>query len=88
VRAASGRVDALAARAAHRPLPALDRAAVALDQRAARAAAADPARLLARGWSITRAADGRLVRSVGDAPAGEVLTSTVADGDVRSRVEP
>ena len=41
-----------------RPVAALDAAAAALDQRAGRAAAADPARLLARGWSITRTADG------------------------------
>ena len=60
----------------------------ALVQRSARVAAADPVRLLARGWSITRTADGRLVRSVADAPAGTDIVATVADGDVRARVEP
>ena len=87
LRAAAGRLDVLGRRAADRPPGALERASVALDQRAARVAAADPARLLARGWSITRAADGRLVRAVADAPAGAELVTTVADGEVRSRVE-
>lgn len=52
----------------------------------ASAVAADPVRALARGWSITRTADGRLVRSVGDAPAGTELTTLLADGSVRSTV--
>jgi exodeoxyribonuclease VII large subunit len=52
----------------------------------ARVAAVDPARALARGWSITRTADGRLVRSPADTPPGTELLTTVADGEIRSRV--
>ncbi len=48
--------------------------------------ALDPARVLARGWSITRDADGRVVRSVGGVAAGEQLVTTLADGHVRSTV--
>jgi exodeoxyribonuclease VII large subunit len=50
----------------------------------ARAAAADPARLLARGWTLTRTADGRLVRSPADAPPGTELVTTLVDGTLRS----
>ena len=71
--------------AARRPLRSAD---AALDQRAARVAAADPARLLARGWSITRTGDGRLVRSVADAPPGTAIVATVGDGDLKATVEP
>lgn len=86
LRAASQRVDGLAARAARRPELVLDAASAALAQRAARASAADPARLLARGWSITRTADGRLVRAPADAPAGSDIVTAVAGGEVRSTV--
>jgi exodeoxyribonuclease VII large subunit len=64
------------------------RAATArVDRAELRAGALDPARALARGWSITRDADGRVVRSTADAPAGSTLTTTVADGEVRSTVD-
>lgn len=52
-----------------------------------RAAALDPARALARGWSITRDASGRAVRSVAGAPAGTRLVTAVADGEIRSTVD-
>jgi exodeoxyribonuclease VII large subunit len=55
-----------------------------LDVLEAQVAAADPARLLARGWSLTRTADGRLVRSPADAPAGTEVVTTVAHGTIRS----
>jgi exodeoxyribonuclease VII large subunit len=87
LRAAEGRVADLSRRVGARPAIVLDRAVAALDQRAARVAAADPARLLARGWSITRTVDGALLRTVGDATAGGEIVTTVADGSVRSRVE-
>jgi exonuclease VII large subunit len=58
----------------------------ALDVLAARAAAVDPARALARGWSITRTADGALVRSVADAGPGTSLRTTLGDGTVTSTV--
>jgi exodeoxyribonuclease VII large subunit len=53
----------------------------------ARLALLDPVNLLRRGWSITRTADGRVVRSVADAAVGDTLVTQVADGTVTSRVE-
>lgn len=46
----------------------------------------DPKRQLARGWSLTRLADGVVVRSVEDAPPGSELTTIVADGTIASVV--
>jgi exodeoxyribonuclease VII large subunit len=57
-----------------------------LDVLAARVDAADPARALARGWSLTRTADGRLVRRAGDLTAGEDIVTTFASGTARSTV--
>jgi exodeoxyribonuclease VII large subunit len=54
--------------------------------RAARVDAVDPAVALARGWSITRTAEGRLVRDPADAPPGTGLVTTVAGGEIRSHV--
>lgn len=48
--------------------------------------ALDPARTLARGWSITRTADGMIVRSPADAAPGTALRTTVAGGEVHSVV--
>ena len=53
----------------------------------ARVRALDPVNVLARGWSITRAPDGRVVRSPADVADGDVLTTAVAGGTLRSRVE-
>lgn len=52
----------------------------------ARLRALDPAHLLARGWSITRTADGTTVRSVGDVTAGAPIVTRLADGEVHSTV--
>jgi exodeoxyribonuclease VII large subunit len=57
-----------------------------LDHTAARLRALDPARLLARGWSITTTADGRLLRSSSTAEPGAVLVTRLADGTVTSTV--
>ncbi|MDH3707006.1 MAG: exodeoxyribonuclease VII large subunit [Acidimicrobiia bacterium] len=46
----------------------------------------DPVNTMARGWSITRAADGTTVRSVGDVADGTELVTQVADGRISSRV--
>jgi exodeoxyribonuclease VII large subunit len=45
----------------------------------------DPERLLARGWTITRTADGGVARATDVAPGTELVT-TFADGRVRSEV--
>jgi exodeoxyribonuclease VII large subunit len=65
---------------------AVRRSEALLATRSARVAAADPARLLARGWSITRTASGRAVSSIAALQPGDELVTTVADGVVRSTV--
>jgi exodeoxyribonuclease VII large subunit len=57
-----------------------------LDAIETRLALLDPANLLRRGWSITRKADGSVVRSVHDVELGDVLATRLADGDVASTV--
>lgn len=93
VAAARRRLDAEHARSglrAHRAAtsaPAALRAAQAdLDVAAARVGALDPAVAMARGWSITRGADGHVVRSVDQVAGGEVLRTVVADGVIVSEV--
>jgi exodeoxyribonuclease VII large subunit len=48
--------------------------------------ALDPARTLARGWSITRKQSGQLIRTHDDVAAGDELATTLADGRVVSTV--
>lgn len=64
----------------------LDEAARSLHLLASRTAAVDPERALARGWSITRLADGTVLRSAADAPAGTAIHTTLADGSIASTV--
>ncbi len=64
----------------------LDRSQSRVDVLAARVAALDPAVQLARGWSITRRADGTIVRSVDDVSAGDTITTALADGTLDSSV--
>lgn len=54
----------------------------------ARVRSLDPQRALARGWSITRTAEGRVVRSSGDVRPGDSLVTQLATGEVRSTVDP
>jgi exodeoxyribonuclease VII large subunit len=49
--------------------------------------ALDPARTLARGWSITRDAQGRVVRSPAAVAPGDRLVTTVAEGELHSTVD-
>lgn len=65
----------------------LGRAAERLDHLRARLDAADPAKLLARGWSLTRSADGTVVRSISRIGPGQTLITTLVDGTVTSTVE-
>ena len=58
-----------------------------LDAVAARVRLLDPVHTMARGWSITRAADGTIVRDAGDLAAGATITTTFAKGSATSRVE-
>jgi exodeoxyribonuclease VII large subunit len=64
----------------------IERATGRLDVTAARVGALDPAVQLARGWSITRRADGTIVRSVDDVDVDETLSTALADGTVTSTV--
>lgn len=70
--------------------PAADRRLTAAAHRVemvvARVGASDPTRLIARGWSITRRADGRSVRSIDELIDGDELVTRLADGLVRSTV--
>ena len=64
----------------------IERSTGRLDVVAARVAALDPAIQLARGWSITRDADGRVVRSINDLARDDTVTIAVADGLITSTV--
>ena len=57
-----------------------------LDAAVARLRALDPARIVARGWSITYRDDGGLVRSVDAVEVGATLVTTLADGTLTSTV--
>jgi exodeoxyribonuclease VII large subunit len=86
LRDADRRLSALSGALQTRPLAVLDRAAAAHAHRSARVRALDPSVLLARGWSITRTADGRLVKSPSDVATGEELRTMTASGDLVSEV--
>ena len=58
-----------------------------LDAVAARVRLLDPVNTMARGWSITRTADGRTVRSAADIAVGDQIVTTFATGTATSRVE-
>lgn len=58
-----------------------------LDSLATHLRALDPARVLARGWSIARTVDGRLIRSPHDVAPGDRLVTLVSGGTITSRVE-
>jgi len=48
---------------------------------------ADPAHTLKRGFSLTRDAEGRVIRKASGVRPGDVITNELADGTLRSRVE-
>lgn len=78
---------ALAAqRLAGRPVVVLDSASQRIDSLDGRVRLLDPVNTMARGWSVTRTADGRTVRSIADVSDGESLVTTLADGTVTSTV--
>lgn len=57
-----------------------------IDHLGARLRAADPAVLLARGWSVTRSSDGAVIRSVDGVATGISVTTELADGSMTSTV--
>ena len=48
----------------------------------------NPRAVLARGFSLTRLRDGKILRSAGDVRPGQQLETELADGTVRSTVDP
>jgi exodeoxyribonuclease VII large subunit len=58
-----------------------------LDAVASRVRLLDPVHTMARGWSITCAVDGTIVRSADSLAAGAEIITTFAEGSARSRVE-
>ncbi len=47
----------------------------------------DPATTLAKGWTLTRDSQGRVVRSVSEVEAGDVLVTSFIDGRISSQVK-
>lgn len=58
-----------------------------LDTLEGRILAASSEAVLRRGYTITRSADGRLIRSPDQTAAGEQIVTQTAGGEIRSRVE-
>jgi exodeoxyribonuclease VII large subunit len=83
---ADERLDDRVGRLQRRAPQILSECALAIDNLEKRVALLDPANVLARGWSITRTADGRVVRSVADVTTGDTLVTTTGDGSVTSNV--
>lgn len=84
---ADARVVARREELARRPIKALDAADRHLASLEAQMRAHDPVRVMARGWSITRDAQGVIVTSTDQiAPGGQVTTS-LASGSFTSTVE-
>lgn len=81
------RVIRLGERASERSGNALERAETKVDSLHRYISALDPEKLLARGWSITRTADGELVQSVDELHDGVLLHTMLSDGTVVSAVQ-
>jgi exodeoxyribonuclease VII large subunit len=86
LRAAEVLVAAGERRLAHRAPRALTDAERVLEAVERRLRALDPERTLARGWSITRRVDGRVVRSPDEVAPGDRLETTLARGVIHSEV--
>ena len=83
----AGRVDELQRRidqaARNRTRTSRDRLGTA----AAALQALSPLKVLGRGYSVTRTANGQVVRNAADLKTGDQILTTLADGEVTSRVE-
>jgi exodeoxyribonuclease VII large subunit len=82
----AARLDDASDRVARAGRRALGSAERTLDGLAAQVRSADPATLLARGWTITRTDAGDLVRRPADAPTGTTLHTRTAEGTLVSVV--
>ena len=81
------RLDAAATRLLERSSSVAERERSRLAVFAARVDAVDPAVQLARGWTITRNADGAIVRSAADLGPGDALTTDFLDGRTTSVID-
>lgn len=86
LRSADDRLDAATARLRHLAERRIEAAEAAVERAAWRRAAADPERLLRRGWSVTVDPDGRVVRSVHQVAPGTEVRTRVADGTLTATV--
>ena len=64
----------------------LERLESQLDAWSTRLSDLDPATTMARGWSITRGADGRAIHRADQVAPGDTLHTTLADGELSSTV--
>ena len=65
----------------------LQQANNSLALQASRLDSVSPLNVLARGYSITKTAQNKVVKSVEDVKVGDVLTTELVDGQVISKVE-
>ena len=86
LRGAAQRVDGASARLPDTARRRLHAAGDRLDAHDAVVRALDPARALARGWTITRDQQGRAVRTADAARRAGTLRTSFADGEVASQV--
>jgi len=70
-----------------RPAKVLQHQRSQVDLMSAKVQILDPKYTMARGWSITRTAEGKIVRSVSDVGVGDSLVTALADGEVTSSVQ-
>ena len=78
---------AAADRVRRRPTEVLSLATHSLKSASDRLRLLDPVNTMARGWSITRDANGKAIRGASALKQGQVITTSFADGDATSTVE-
>jgi exodeoxyribonuclease VII large subunit len=84
---ATNRIGMCIERLKTRPKLVLERAQQRIDMNKTSLRLLDPATVLAKGWSITRTSNGKIVRSISDVAQGDTLVTTLVDGHVTSTVE-
>jgi exodeoxyribonuclease VII large subunit len=84
---ARSRINMSIERLTTRPRIALERQAQRVAMHASAIRLLDPVTTMARGWSITRDEDGKVVRSRTDVSPGQKITTLLADGSITSTVE-
>ena len=87
VRSTEQHVDELWARAERAIRRRSEHSQQELQQRSAQLRAMNPLAVLQRGYSVTRMADGTIVRKRDDVSAGDTITTQVSDGTIKSEVK-